>query len=153
MDRDPSQPIAWANFLVKAWGPVFPIDVRQIALEYSERYTDPIKAVEPAQGANFEGALYPLARIGKWTILYNPNIRSKGRINFTIAHEFGHFLVHREAYRDGITCGQTQLLGIERDPVRRKVEQEADNFASYLLMPMDDFREQVASSEMTLELL
>lgn len=39
---DPTTPCAWANSLVMMWGPRFPVDVRQIALEYSKRFNDPV---------------------------------------------------------------------------------------------------------------
>jgi hypothetical protein len=85
-------------------------------------------------------------------ILYNPTIRVFGRINFTLGHEFGHYLNHR-ARVARFECTQQQVLGYDRDAASRQLETEADQFASYLLMPMDDFRAQVRGQEMTLDLL
>lgn len=102
---------------------------------------------------HFEGALAPLPKSGKWAILYNPNIVSAGRINFTLAHELGHYFVHRQLSPGGFECGEKQVLGLDRDAERRRIEQEADAFASYLLMPMNDYRDQVGRDDMTLELL
>lgn len=150
---DPDRPIAWANFLAGVWGRRFPVDVRTIALEYSTRYPDPIKTVRPADIESFEGALCPLAKSGKWAILYNPAISSPGRINFTLAHELGHYLCHRGRSPGGFECGEAGLLGLAGNEPLRLIEQEADAFASYLLMPIDDYREQVGRNAMSLDLL
>ena len=150
MTQEPTRPKAWANFLGRLWGARFPVDVRQIALEYSSRYPDRIKKIQ--EFADFEGALFPLPKSGQWAILYNPDA-PPGRINFTIGHELGHYLVHRAAESQGFQCGEKQVLGYDRDAERRRIEQEADEFASYLLMPMDDFRGQIGRAEMTLDLL
>ena len=86
-------------------------------------------------------------------MLYNPSIRSKGRINYTLGHELGHFLVHRDLKPEGFECGPANLMGTSRAARRKEMEQEADRFASYLLMPLDDFRAQIGSNPMSLELL
>lgn len=153
MMSEPTAPCAWANLLSTAWGPRFPVDVRQIALEYSKRFADPIHTIAPADVANFEGALYPLAKKGGWAILCNPTISSKGRINYTIGHEFGHYLVHRALNPAGFECGQGNLMGTSRSDQRKEIEQEADRFASYLLMPLTDFRAQIGRNPMSLDLL
>src|SRR6266571_3775794 len=45
-----------------------------------------------------------------WGIFYNSAISSEGRINFTLGHEFGHYLIHRLAYPDGIRCGEQDVV-------------------------------------------
>jgi IrrE N-terminal-like domain len=120
--KEPKSPKAWANFLVTAWGERFPIKVKIIALEYSNRFPDPLKDIMPASvGAAFEGALYPLRNSGKWAILYNPHIRAPGRINFTLGHEFGHYLNHRHLNPDGFECSDQAVLGYDLDAHRRKL--------------------------------
>lgn len=151
--KEPTKPLPWAAFLGKLWGDRFPVDVRTIAMDYSKRFPDPIKTIQAAPVENFEGALCPLPNAGKWAILYNPAISSPGRINFTLAHELGHYLVHRHLRPDGFECGERNLLGLDRDTARKVIEQEADLFASHLLMPKEDFRAQVRRADMTLELL
>lgn len=151
--KEPTKPLPWAAFLGKLWGERFPVDVRTIAMEYSIRFADPIKTIQAAPIENFEGALCPLPNAGKWAILYNPAISSPGRINFTLAHEFGHYLVHRHLRPEGFECGERNLLGLDRNAARKAIEQEADLFASHLLMPKEDFRSQVRRADMTLELL
>jgi 8-oxo-dGTP pyrophosphatase MutT (NUDIX family) len=153
MTREPESPAAWANFLARLWGRRFPVDVGQIALEYSRRFDDPIHRIAPADISTFEGALYFLPKRKGWAILYNPSISSSGRINFTIAHELGHYLVHRRRQAAGFECGAQRVLGYDPDKARQEIEREADRFASYLLMPLDDYREQVRGAEMTLDVL
>jgi len=155
MTRNPKTPKAWANFLARAWGPRFPVEVNTIALEYSKRFDDPIATIAKADVDTFEGAIFHRPKTGKWIILYNPTIASFGRINFTLGHEFGHYLNHRAQIKDGagsLQCSQRAVLGVDNDTARQ-IEREADEFASYLLMPMDDFRQQVAGHAMTLDLL
>jgi hypothetical protein len=130
------------------WGPRFPVDVRQIAFEYSKRFSDPIHKVAAAAMPGFEGALGPLPKLGGWGILYNPAIRSLGRINYTLGHELGHYLCHRHLKPAGFQCGELDVLG-----ATLQQEREADRFASYLLMPLDDFRAQIGNEKMTLEVL
>ena len=157
---DPASPKAWANFLVRAWGPNFPVNVRTIALDYSKRFDDPIVSVAPADVDHFEGAIYfrPITskKPDRWFILYNSTIASNGRRNFTLAHEFGHYLNHRSLIRRSdacaLECTQSAVLGIDTDAART-IEREADQFASYLLMPMDDFRRQTAGQSMCLDLM
>jgi hypothetical protein len=148
MTTEPRTPTAWANLLVTAWGPRFPVDVRQIAFEYSKRFNDPVLKIVEADVSTFEGALFPLRKKGGWAILYNPIISSPGRINYTLGHEWGHYLCHRLKAPGGFECGATDVLGGSRDQ-----EREADRFASYLLMPLDDFRTQVGKQPMSLGLL
>ena len=145
---DPTTPRAWANTLVRMWGPRFPVDVRQIALEYSTRFTDPVLTIAEAPVPSFEGALAPLRKRGGWAILYNPDIRSAGRINYTLGHEWGHYLCHRHEAPTGFQCGESDVLGGSREQ-----EREADQFASYLLMPLDDYRAQVGNERLNLDLL
>lgn len=153
MTGDPQTPPAWANALVRMWGPHFPVDVRQIALEYSaQRFPDPVRKIAEAPIPSFEGALLPLAKTGGWAILYNPSISSPGRINYTLAHEWGHYLCHRNQVPGGFQCGTSGVLG-QSSGTSRDREREADQFASYLLMPLDDYREQIADQAMTLDLL
>lgn len=145
-DVDDKGPKAWAvqlTQLLNATGDDnrFPIKVGDLAIQYTQqRFSeDPIKKVVGDALPGFEGALEK-APIGKkgWGILYNSSIESKGRINFTLAHEFGHYLVHRNRYPDGIRCSEKDT--IKWDSELGQVEYEANVFAAWLLMPFDDFR-------------
>lgn len=124
----------------------FPVNVRNIALEITKaKYPDdPISIVKGRELPGFEGALAP-APSGKngWGIFYNSGIESQGRINFTLGHEFGHYLLHRKAYPNGFTCSSGDMADWESEYAQR--ESEANIFAATLLMPLDDFRSQVDS--------
>jgi hypothetical protein len=150
---DPTTPKGWAIVLSQMWGPRFPVLVDRIALEYTTRFPDPILKVAKADLPSFEGALLPLEKKGGWAILYNPTIRSDGRINYTLGHELGHYFAHRAGVPAGFECGQRDVLGIAARAEHRQREREADEFASYLLMPLDDFRLQTASAPMSLDML
>lgn len=122
----------------------FPVDVPTVARDFSaHRFaSDAITLVKGASLGQFDGALYraPVGKSG-WGIIYNDAIASKGRINFTLAHEFGHYLLHRLSHPDGIECGQQDM--VRWDSAYREIEQQANCFAAGLLMPLNDFRVQI----------
>ena len=141
------KPKRWANELntllaaVAATGqPHFPVPVAELALEISRsRFPgSPIIAVEGGSLGDFEGALYPMPERKGWAILYNRDV-SPGRKRFTIAHEFGHYLMHRQLFPEGIQCSEESVT-FRGGP---DFEAEADEFAAYLLMPLNDFRSQL----------
>lgn len=144
----PTAPRAWAAFLNQILRQAlpeasrFPVNVQQIAIEYT-RQVFPKDPVFEAKGIDMEGcdgALLPVAGRG-WAILYNSTVASPGRINFTLGHEFGHYLAHRERYPKGLRCTEDDIAA--GGPAIRDIEREADQFASDLLMPFDDFRRQI----------
>jgi hypothetical protein len=118
--------------------------VIRVALEYTaQRF--PGDAITMAEGANlpgFDGALYraPAGKTG-WGIVYNIALASPGRINFTLGHEFGHYLLHRAAHPNGIRCGEQDV--VRWDSAYGQIEHQANRFAAALLMPLDDFRRQI----------
>ena len=122
----------------------FPIDVKSIAKDFSHhKYPDdPITMIKGDSLPKFDGGLYkaPTGKNG-WGIIFNNSMRSEGRINFTLAHEFGHYLLHRLDYPDGIECGEQDL--VRWDSAYGQVEHEANVFAANLLMPLDDYRQQI----------
>lgn len=126
----------------------FPVRIRELAIEYSRKKfpDDPLTDVIGGDLPGFEGALAP-AQDGKkgWGILYNSAITSPGRINFTLAHEFGHYLLHRLAHPEGIYCTDEDMRSW--DSKNRMIEGEANEFAANLLMPFDDFRRQIAARD------
>jgi Zn-dependent peptidase ImmA (M78 family) len=59
-----------------------------------------------------------------------------GRYCFTIAHEVGHHVLHRDAYLENSDGGEKEILC--RDSRNKpQIEVEADRFAAALLMPSD----------------
>lgn len=130
----------------------FPVDVRSVALEVSgQRFpNEPIRSIEDLNSEGLEGVLarHPNGRY--WKIGYSSAGRSPERVRFTLAHEFGHYLLHRKK-RNRFEC--TELDMHDWDSTERAIESEADLFASYLLMPLDDFRLQVDGQPISIELL
>ena len=120
----------------------FPINVESVALESAKIFgwSDPIAEVRAAAIGGFQGALVPNAGRSKWLLLYNDAMPSPGRVRFTQAHELGHYILHRIG-REQFQCGEDDVLSKPRGV--DDIESQADEFASYLLMPIDDFREQV----------
>ena len=123
-------PERWAFDLTKIIRAVqsdcYPVDVESLARQYSaQRYpNDAITAVKGADIDGFEGMLSP-APPGKsgWGIFYNQGV-TEGRKRFTIAHEFGHYLIHRTSEH-------------------AEIERQANQFAATLLMPLDQFRQAI----------
>jgi len=149
----PLSPERWAFEITHLLNAVFgadrfPIDIPAVAREYTaQRFPDdPIISVQGDNLPGFDGALFkaPTGRKG-WGIIYNSRISSKGRINFTLAHEFGHFLLHRLAYPNGFRCGEQDV--VRWDSEYGQVELQANVFAANFLMPLDDFRRQIAERD------
>lgn len=141
----------------------FPVDVEALALEISRNYEDPITAVKGIDIDGFEGMLRARRKKPGWQILYNTQPRYRGRERFTLAHEFGHYLLHRRPltaahYRNGELSDDFDfeclpLQSNDWKQAEREREEEADTFASFLLMPIDDYRSQVGDQEITRDLL
>ena len=150
MTTDKMTPQKWAHQLthiLNAYSPDqkrFPVDVKSIAKDFSHhKYPDdPITMIKGDSLPRFDGGLYkaPAGKIG-WGIIFNNSMKSEGRINYTIAHEFGHYLLHRLDHPDGIQCGEQDL--VRWDSAYGQIEHEANVFAANLLMPLDDYRRQI----------
>jgi len=121
----------------------FPVDVPMLALEAARIFgwSDPIAQVQSADIRGFEGALLPDEGKKRWLLLYSEAVTSPGRIRFTQAHELGHYILHR-LLKESFQCSDSDMLNWSKDD--RDIEAQADLFASYLLMPLDDYRAQVS---------
>lgn len=159
----PTTPQGWAIHLSKlvtafhaAHGlEQFPIKVADLAKEFSRQVFPeaPITMVEGLDlSAKFDGMLTPSPHgTGEWGIVYNNAITSKGRINFTLAHELGHYLLHRHLSPAGLQCSSRAML--DWRSAGGQIEAEANTFASFLLMPLDDFRAQIRGQEVGMDLM
>lgn len=134
----------------------FPIDVAKIAIDYSKSVfpQEPITLVQGADFSNaFEGALIPNPnKNSEWAILYNQSIQSKGRINFTLAHELGHYLSHRHLLSEGKKCSKNDML-LHRQSQEMIIENEANIFASHLLMPTSNFSKDMHNTKISRNLI
>jgi hypothetical protein len=96
----------------------FPIRIADVARDYSHQVfpDDPITLIKGDRLPGFDGALLRAPASAKgWGIFYNDSVTSKGRINFTLAHEFGHYLAHRLKHPEGIRCGQQDVVRWQSD--------------------------------------
>jgi hypothetical protein len=139
----------WANhlsLLLNALNPAdrYRFDVGQLAMDVSRNFfpEDPITRVVKDELDGFGGALVPSESGKRWGILYDGNA-SPQRRRFTIGHEFGHYLLHRKKFPDGIRCNDAAVDG----RVGVEVEREANAFSAALLMPLDDFRKRIAATD------
>ncbi|WP_081062338.1 MULTISPECIES: ImmA/IrrE family metallo-endopeptidase [Burkholderia] len=152
---EPTTPAAWGIQLSKLWtqsGQSFPVNVQVLALEVTKaKFSDPVGVIKPHGVAGIDGMLSKRKSKGDWCISYDEAVTIPGRINFTLGHELGHYFLHRTT-RDTFTCGQLETLGYN-EGASKKQEAEANKFASFLLMPADDFRQQIAGHPITIDLL
>ncbi len=124
-----------------------PVQIEELALQYSAQ-TSPKSPIHEVTERNIPGCMGALVygdnRPRQWGILYHHD-QTPGRRAYTIAHEFGHYVLHREmidqdeSFDGGVYCSEDSIL-------RRNgsdIEQEADEFAANLLMPLNDFRQQI----------
>lgn len=159
----PTTPEGWAIHLsnvIKLFKTVhgldrFPVNVSDIAREYSKQVfpDEPITLIQgETMSKNFEGMLIPNPnKKGEWGIFYNNAISSKGRQNYTLGHELGHYLLHRHDAPEGIQCSGKDMLDWKSEYAQR--ESQANTFSSFLLMPLDDFRLQSNGHKGSMELM
>lgn len=80
---------------------------------------------------NLDGCLAYHRRLDRFGIFVNTRFRDPLRRRFTLAHEFGHYILHRQLVRN---AGRTEVLESS------DLEADASQFASELLMPASDVR-------------
>lgn len=128
-----------------------PVNVEVLALEYSAQIA-PVSPIHQVVGANLPGCVgalvYSDTQPRQWGIMYDDD-QSDSRRAFTVAHEFGHYVLHRRLieqdsrFDGGIYCDENSI----NRRAGKGIEKEADQFAAALLMPFHDFRRQIASKE------
>lgn len=85
----------------------------------------------------------------EWGIFVNPEARPERR-RFTIAHELGHFVLHR-ARQGSFRCDKESVhFGLDTAAV---IEREADEFASNILMPGDVLRDAIVNRRIDIKVL
>lgn len=119
----------------------------------------PIKIEEIARMRGIKVMPYPLGddvsgllaiQDGEATIGYNQN-EPKVRKRFTIAHELGHYELHRD--KSDLFVDKQFIYRSEQSgntPINQMMEQEANAFASAILMPTDQLRKAVRESNLDL---
>jgi len=81
-------------------------------------------------------------------IKVNSKIKNEGRKRFTLAHELGHFILHRN--KGFINCKINDLFDWYG---RKQIETEANYFASEILMPTEIFNRLTKGKRFSLNLL
>lgn len=87
---------------------------------------------------------------GQGLITVREDIAEQGRKRFVMAHELGHYELHRETF-PLISCSEDDFLKWNAD--NQHLEVEANHFAGELLMPEDMFKKSVAGKALSVSLL
>lgn len=100
---------------------------------------------------SMRGADGRLATLGsRGLITVREDIPEDGRKRFVMAHEIGHYELHREKF-SLISCSEEDFYKWNAD--NQHLEVEANHFASELLMPEDMFKKRVAGRALNSALL
>ena len=104
----------------------------------------------PEYKINFEehpkGVLGLLCLNDKILSLSNEIINDIHRRNFTIAHEIGHLVLHIPLIKskiDNLTEFEESILLPSNDIILKRMESQANKFASYLLLPQKRFIKEI----------
>ena len=85
-------------------------------------------------------------------IQVNASVESnEGRYNFTIAHEIGHHVLHRQIYLEASADNASNILCRDTND-KPLIEQQADRFAAALLMPQQAVSDAVSAIPRTSKL-
>ena len=122
---------------------IHPLNIKKVAEKIFG-----MKICEEDLGKSVSGFL---ERIGENWCIYVNKYESDLRKKFTIAHELGHFILHKDKIIAQGASTPDQIFF--RNDDNNSVEQEANNFASELLMPKDEFIKVIKNGCNTLEKL
>jgi hypothetical protein len=138
---------------IEPWGDArFPVDVDLLAKGCHTMYErdDPITQVHGAPWNGVDGFLQRNPENAKeWWITYSTNVGPE-RQRFTKAHELGHYILHSQQKAE-FRCGPAMI--VEKDTGEPNIEAQANQFASYLLMPANHVRPCIEQSPITLDLI
>ena len=138
---DPKKEAIRLTKLWQQYGPnTYPLDLDELvkgAILTSD-FSDEL-AIDRQRFNSFEGSLVRTSGARKWTILLNLQVRNARRRRFTFAHELGHFMCHRELHNKFEDSEETL------NDFSDKIENEANVFASWLLMPANLLRSEFGS--------
>lgn len=136
---------------IEPWGDSrFPVDVDLLARNSHTTYgrEDPITEIHGAAWKDVDGFLKRNPdNSQEWWITYNTNATPE-RQRFTKAHELGHYIMHSQQ-QDLFRCGRDVIF--EKDTGEPNIEAQANQFASYLLMPANHVRPRIEKTQITLE--
>ncbi|WP_273122315.1 ImmA/IrrE family metallo-endopeptidase [Ferrovum myxofaciens] len=111
---------------------------------------DPITRIHGAAWKGIDGFLQRNPDNSReWWLTYNINATPE-RQRFTKAHEIGHYILHSQK-QDEFRCGPGVIL--EKDTGDTNIEAQANQFASYLLMPANHVRSRIEKTPITFTLI
>ena len=122
---------------------VEPLDVERVAKEIFD-----VKVVYEQLSNDLSGFLEYHPGETRWYIYIN-EYENPRRQRFTLAHELAHLLIHN----DIVASGYHDDVVMFRDNEQSVVEQEANEFASKLLMPKSLFEKYINSGNNTIQKL
>ena len=131
-------PEGWAHLInraIWAWGGLsaYPLDMHAVVRQFASAYVPTVKLDIVLENLDsLEGAMILARDERSATILLNDSQRYESRRNFTLAHEFGHFLCHRSVARQ-LRCLPDDIG--RPHPLSGVAEGEANTFASQILLP------------------
>lgn len=101
--------------------------------EFANRYNITVKEVITTFSHSKDGCITYSGKKDKYVLLYNDDCfeRTPERIRFTLAHEFGHYILGHHKLTDNSRLSRGGLTELEHDVF----EKEADCFASEFLAP------------------
>ena len=139
---------------IEPWGDArFPIDVDSLAKHCHTMFErdDPITAIHGAPWKGVDGFLQRHPENAKeWLISYSTSVCQERQL-FTKAHELGHYVLHSGKQLGEFQCGHDVI--VEQDTGEANIEAQANQFASYLLMPADHLRPRIEKKRLTLDLI
>ncbi|EHK54646.1 ImmA/IrrE family metallo-endopeptidase [Allomesorhizobium alhagi] len=109
-------------------------------------------------GSLLDGSLRALGNPSSLANPFNTTARYPGRERFTLAHELGHYVLHRRPltasdYANGASPRSgLRMLALQSNKWQesdRERQEQADTFASFLLMPIDDYRKHMRATSVT----
>lgn len=125
-----------------------PVPIEELALQLD------IEKIAPLETTGFEGGLLTDEDRSKGIILIN-QAASGGRRRFTIGHELGHFLMvtHRPVEQGKFLCSRADMANWSFDQADRyaRMEAEANEFSSLILMPPPALRKFIPKGDPTLQ--
>ncbi|MHB8576341.1 MAG: ImmA/IrrE family metallo-endopeptidase [Dehalococcoidia bacterium] len=90
-----------------------------------------------------EGITRPDGTIELSSAVFDALGRDDGRARFTTSHEVGHGILHVREIKEALVSGRTGLRRSQDVQIFRNPEWQADEFASFLLMPLTAVRELI----------
>ena len=126
-----------STFLKENWGGDFPVDVEAICDQLGVGVV-----YVPGIYRNFGVDSYINSDFTAIVVDEDAAVNNEARYRFSIAHELGHLVLHKEYYPSNIYDLESFLMYITIDR-NSDAEHQADMFAAALLVPLDELKTQM----------